>query len=121
LQPNCYRWLAGHLTKLAQAAGQIAVTPHWLRHTLATRLLNVGIKESRIQKLLGHEHLTTTMIYARVLDTTVEADYRQAMRHIERQQMPLSSTPDLVSNWPVPETVNPLPMGPVPAEVDNSV
>ncbi len=121
-QPISYRWLAGHLTALAQAAGQIAVTPHRLRHTLATRLLNVGMKESRIQKLLGHEHLTTTMIYARVLDTTVEADYRQAMRHIERQQLPLSNTPDLVSNWPVPETLNPLPpMRPVPAELDNSI
>ena len=34
---------------------------------------------TQIQKLLGHQHLDTTMIYARVLDTTLEAHYRRAM------------------------------------------
>ena len=48
---------------------------------------------TRIQKLLGHEHLNTTMIYARVLDHTLEADYRRAMQAIELQQMPLSDQP----------------------------
>jgi hypothetical protein len=57
---------------------------------------------TRIQKLLGHEHLDTTLIYARALDTTVEADYRQAMRQIERRQMPLSDTPIPVDSWPTP-------------------
>ena len=55
---------------------------------------------TRIQKLLGHEHISTTMIYARVHDATVEKDYRHAMRQIERQQMPLSSVPIPVANWP---------------------
>jgi len=40
------------------------------------------------------------MIYARVQDATVEADYRQALNRIERQQMPLSSQPITVANWP---------------------
>jgi site-specific recombinase XerD len=40
---------------------------------------------TRIQKLLGHEMLSTTMIYARVQDTTLETDYRQAMLRIECQ------------------------------------
>ena len=128
-QPITYSWLALHLRALGQAADGIAVTPHRLRHTLATRLLNVGMKETRIQKILGHEHLSTTMIYARVLDTTVEADYRQAMSKIERQQLPLSSTPELVNNGPISETVQPVQMiEPVQAELvtpyntlDNSV
>lgn len=107
-QPITYSWLALHLATLGQAAGSIRVTPHQLRHTLATRLINLGVKETRIQKLLGHEHLSTTMIYARLLDPTVEADYQQAMARIEAQQLPLSAEPELVPNWPVPELVNSL-------------
>lgn len=52
-----------------------------------------------IQKLLGHQHVTTTQIYARVYDATVEADYRKAMNCIAREQMPLSDQP-LHQNWP---------------------
>jgi len=55
---------------------------------------------TRIQKLLGHEMISTTMIYARVQDATVEADYRQATSRIERQQTPLSNQPIAVVNWP---------------------
>ena len=78
------------------AAGQIKVSPHRLRHTLATRLLNTGMDVTRIQKLLGHDHLNTTMLYARVLDETLQADFQQAMTKIEAQ---------LVTNWPAPDPI----------------
>jgi hypothetical protein len=55
---------------------------------------------TRIQKLLGHQYISTTMIYARVHDRTVETDYRQAMRQIEQQHLPLSDAPVAVHNWP---------------------
>jgi len=48
---------------------------------------------TRIQRLLGHDLLATTMIYARVYDTTVEADYRKAMGKIELRHLPLSNSP----------------------------
>jgi hypothetical protein len=67
--------------------------------------LNAGLKITHIQKILGHEHLDTTMIYARVLDKTVEADYQQVMHQIEQQQLPLSRTPTLVADW----SVSPIP------------
>jgi site-specific recombinase XerD len=67
------------------AAAEVEVSPHRLRHTLATRLLNVGMNIVSIQHLLGHEKLDTTMIYARVHDTTVERDFRQAMARLEAQ------------------------------------
>ena len=76
------------------------LSPHQLRHTLATQLLNVGMDITSIQKLLGHQHVTTTQIYARVYDATVEADYRKAMNCIAREQMPLSDQPLPVANWP---------------------
>ena len=55
---------------------------------------------TRIQKLLGHATVSTTMIYARVQDATVEADYRQFTSHIEQQQTPLSNTPIVAADWP---------------------
>ncbi len=102
-QPIQYTWLKNHIKALGQAAGDIAVTPHQLRHTLATQLLNAGMKVTHIQRILGHEHLNTTMIYARVLDKTVQADYQQVMQQIEQQQMPLSQTPISIPSWPLPE------------------
>jgi site-specific recombinase XerD len=99
-RPLSYGWLYQHLLQLGEAAEVAHVTPHRLRHTLATRLLNAGMEITRIQKLLGHEHLDTTMIYARVYEATVEADYRQAMRIIEQQQMPLSNTSLPADGWP---------------------
>ena len=98
--PISYEWLWACIGKLGEAAGVTGVTPHRLRHTLATHLLNVGMDITQIQKLLGHQHLDTTMIYARVPDTTLEAQYRRAMAEIERQQPPLSATPVAV-DWPV--------------------
>lgn len=100
-RPIKYAWLLGRVTALAQAAGVVEVTPHRLRHSLATRLLNAGMDITRIQKLLGHLQLSTTQVYAQVLDTTLEADYRQAMSRIERHSLPLSDQPLTVGNWPL--------------------
>jgi len=98
-RPISYEWLNQHIRVLAEEIGIPQVTPHRLRHTLATRLLNAGMDISRIQKVLGHEQVNTTMIYARVHDKTVENDYRRAMQQIEYQQMPLSSLPLPADDW----------------------
>jgi site-specific recombinase XerD len=99
-KPMNDRWLQDHVAAIGRAIGIEHLYPHRLRHTCATRLLNAGMDIARIQKLLGHEQISTTMIYARVLGATVEADYRQALSRIERQQMPLSDQPITVDNWP---------------------
>jgi len=70
------------LRRYGKAVG-VNVSPHRLRHTLATRLLNSGMDIVSIQRLLGHEKLSTTQIYACVYDSTVEQNFRQAMTHLE--------------------------------------
>lgn len=53
--------------RLAQSVGIYSeVSPHRLRHTFATLFLNRGGKIHVAQKLLGHESITTTMIYVGV-------------------------------------------------------
>lgn len=90
-------------TVVAQMGGMLGIDhlhPHRLRHTCATRLLNAGMNILHIQKLLGHEKLTTTMIYARVHDTTVQVDYQRFTRIIEHQRPPLSEKPIPAEMWP---------------------
>ncbi|MBV7328540.1 site-specific integrase [Chloroflexi bacterium TSY] len=56
------------------------VTPHRLRHTFATRLLNSGLMPiTTLQKLMGHTHIDTTMLYAQLYDETIQQHYLAAM------------------------------------------
>lgn len=57
------------LRETAAAAGIARrVTPHMLRHTCATLLLEEGVDIRYLQRLLGHENIATTAIYAHVGD-----------------------------------------------------
>lgn len=54
------------------------VTPHQLRHTCATILLNARMSVLGLQKLLGHKYVETTLRYAKVYDATVLRDFQVA-------------------------------------------
>jgi len=55
------------------------VSCHWLRHTMATQLLNADADLVTIQDLLGHSRVTTTQRYCRVANLKVQRDYYKAM------------------------------------------
>jgi integrase/recombinase XerD len=61
--------MRSRLARAATVAGLTAkVTPHMLRHTAATQLIEAGVDIRYIQRLLGHASLTTTEIYTHVSD-----------------------------------------------------
>lgn len=99
-KPISTGWLRKHVAQIGVAVGIVNLFPHRLRHTCATRLLNAGMDITCIQKLLGHEQLSTTMLYARVQDATLEADYRRFTARIEREQTSFSNMPIVAADWP---------------------
>ena len=55
----------------------VRVTAHQFRHTLGTRLINTGVPQHVIQRLLGHASPQMTARYATLHDTTVRAAFDQ--------------------------------------------
>lgn len=53
------------------------MTPHQLRHTFATKMLNNGMPITTLSSLLGHKKIETTQIYAKVATSTTEREYNQ--------------------------------------------
>ena len=69
--------------KAARAAGIGHVTPHQLRHTLATQAINRGMSLEAIAALLGHRDHSMTMVYARIADRTVADEYFAVTKKVE--------------------------------------
>lgn len=79
------RAVRDELDRAAQAAGLAHVTPHQLRHTYATALVNAGVSLQALMALLGHMSAEMSLRYGRLFDTTVRAEYERALELAKQQ------------------------------------
>jgi site-specific recombinase XerD len=63
--------------ELGRLAGIRKVSPHTIRHSFATHLLESGADIRAIQELLGHTYLTSTQVYTRISNKAVRLAFRR--------------------------------------------
>jgi hypothetical protein len=81
--------LRAELTRAAARAGIGAATPHQLRHTYATALVNSGVSLQALMALLGHVSAAMSLRYGRLFDTTIREEYQRALTLAKAQLGPV--------------------------------
>lgn len=83
------------LTKAVAKAGlldqdgiPLRITPHQLRHTYATALVNAGVSLQALMHLLGHVTMEMSLRYGHLFDSTVRQQYEQALDKVKQRYAP---------------------------------
>jgi site-specific recombinase XerD len=77
-------WLMNKYLRLALI--QTHYSPHCLRHSFATQLLNAGVSLEVLKELMGHQSIQITLRYTLLYESTKRHQYDQAMEKITKRQ-----------------------------------
>lgn len=73
------RYIRNIINKLVRKAGlNIKISPHTIRHTFATDMLEEGADLVTVKEILGHESLNTTSIYTHITNEQIKKTYNMA-------------------------------------------
>lgn len=77
LSKDAYEKIIRNIVKRTPEVQGKHITPHTLRHTMATTALRGGMPITDISKLLGHEKIDTTMIYAKTSTEEIREGHKR--------------------------------------------
>jgi integrase len=100
---SCYFMRHGLDLAVQRAGLPSPITPHQLRHTYATSLVNAGVSLPVLMHLLGHQSMDMSLRYGRLFDATVRAEYEAALETFKQKYSPTmlaqAAQPPVDSAW----------------------